>query len=175
VFGTSEFDSNNGFLTTVWGPPLWHVLHTISFNYPVQPTAAHKRDYRAFVMSLQHVLPCGVCRNNLARNLKHHPPLLKHFASRDAFARYIYHLHNVVNRMTGKPVRLTFEQVRDRYEHLRARCAKPETPPASLHIGCTEPVYAGERAKCVVTIVPETDDAIKETIFLDPRCRKHRV
>ena len=25
-------------LTSVWGPSLWHSLHTISFNYPVKPT-----------------------------------------------------------------------------------------------------------------------------------------
>ncbi len=173
VFGTAEFHSNNGFLTTVWGPPLWHVLHTISFNYPVEPTTEQKHHYRDFVLGLQHVLPCGVCRNNLARNLKQHPPLLKHFASRDSFSRYVYHLHNVVNRMTGKPIRLTYDQVRDRYEHLRARCAKPSS--SQPHIGCTEPIYDGERAKCVVNIVPEKDHSVKETIFLDPRCRKHRV
>ena len=25
-------------LTAVWGPPLWHTLHTISFNYPIKPS-----------------------------------------------------------------------------------------------------------------------------------------
>jgi len=29
------YNSDEGMLTKVWGPPLWHVLHTISFNYKV--------------------------------------------------------------------------------------------------------------------------------------------
>ena len=30
-------------LTTVWGPSLWHSLHTMSFNYPVKPTVKIKK------------------------------------------------------------------------------------------------------------------------------------
>ena len=29
-------------LTSVWGPPMWHALHTISFNYPVNPSLQQK-------------------------------------------------------------------------------------------------------------------------------------
>ena len=32
-----DYISNDGMLTSVWGPPLWHVLHCISFNYPNKP------------------------------------------------------------------------------------------------------------------------------------------
>lgn len=34
-FSESDYESGDGMITAVWGPPLWHVLHTISFNYPV--------------------------------------------------------------------------------------------------------------------------------------------
>ena len=36
-FTKKHFNDSNGMLTTIWGPPLWHTLHTISFNYPVKP------------------------------------------------------------------------------------------------------------------------------------------
>ena len=38
VFKKGDFYSGDGFLTSVWGPAVWHFLHTISFNYPVSPT-----------------------------------------------------------------------------------------------------------------------------------------
>ena len=34
VFKTTDYNAPDGFLTSVWGPALWHTLHTISFNYP---------------------------------------------------------------------------------------------------------------------------------------------
>ena len=60
-------------LTTIWGPSIWHYLHTMSFNYPVKPTAQDKKYYRNFILNLQHTLPCKHCRINLKNNLKAHP------------------------------------------------------------------------------------------------------
>ena len=70
VFNASDFQSNDGMLTTVWGPPMWHYLHTMSFNYPVKPKESVKKKYRDFVLLLQYVLPCGKCRENLKQNFK---------------------------------------------------------------------------------------------------------
>ena len=42
VFTESDYNSPDGMLTTVWGPPLWHSLHTMSFNYPIKQTEAQK-------------------------------------------------------------------------------------------------------------------------------------
>ena len=43
VFNKSHYNSGEGMLTSVWGPALWHVLHTISFNYPVKPSTSTKK------------------------------------------------------------------------------------------------------------------------------------
>ena len=32
VYNIDEFNSCDGMLTTVWGPGMWHFLHTMSFN-----------------------------------------------------------------------------------------------------------------------------------------------
>ena len=45
LFTENDYNSNDGMMTSIWGPPLWHSLHTISFNYPVQPTETQKKDY----------------------------------------------------------------------------------------------------------------------------------
>ena len=42
VFSNEDCNSGDGMLTSVWGPPMWHTLHTISFNYPVKPTKEQK-------------------------------------------------------------------------------------------------------------------------------------
>ena len=64
VFKDKDYKSNDGMLTSVWGPPLWHSLHTISFNYPVKPTKEQKKHYYDFFSSLANVLPCRYCRDN---------------------------------------------------------------------------------------------------------------
>ena len=53
VYKLSDYKSGEGMLTSVWGPSLWHYLHTMSFNYPVKPTAKDKKHYREFIMSLK--------------------------------------------------------------------------------------------------------------------------
>jgi len=45
AFTKKDFHSGDGMLTTVWGPSMWHFLHTMSFNYPVTPTQEQKRHY----------------------------------------------------------------------------------------------------------------------------------
>ena len=45
-----DYISNDGMLTSVWGPPLWHVLHCISFNYPNKPTKSDKKNYKRFIV-----------------------------------------------------------------------------------------------------------------------------
>ena len=62
VFSKRDLESGDGMLTTVWGPPMWHFLHTMSFNYPAVPSDEQKQLYREFMLSLPNVLPCRYCR-----------------------------------------------------------------------------------------------------------------
>jgi len=181
VFKKGDFYSGDGFLTTVWGPAIWHALHTISFNYPVNPTLKEKTQYRNYVLSLQNVLPCGACRKNLKTNLKHLPLKMSDMKSRDSFSRYIYNLHELVNRMLKKKSNLSYCDIRERYEHFRARCVdeKPKvfkyseikTKKNKKEKGCTEPLY-GKKARCILNIVPEDEKG--QSIQIDEKCMKHR-
>ena len=65
VFRKSDYKSGDGMLTSVWGPSLWHSLHTVSFNYPLNPSMDDKKRYRQFILQLKYVLPCKYCRINL--------------------------------------------------------------------------------------------------------------
>lgn len=178
TFKKGDFKSGDGMLTTVWGPSMWHYLHTMSFGYPVKPTHEQKIHYRNFVLNLQNVLPCKYCRINLKNNFKAHPLKMCHMASRDKFSRYIYKLHEIVNKMLGKKSGLSYCDVRERYEHFRARCTeeKPKMfkfrkTKKKREKGCTEPLY-GKKAKCVIKIVPHDEKC--KTLEIDDKCIKTR-
>lgn len=180
VFTRKHYSSNDGMLTTVWGPSTWHLLHTMSFNYPIAPSCDEKRHYRDFVLQLQYVLPCGKCRKNLKKNFKKLPLLWKHMENRAAFSLYIYKFHELINKMLGKKSGLSYADVRERYEHFRSRCAKSLEELKREHEealdrgekGCTEPLY-GEKSKCILKIVPQNHS--DETFSIDDKCIKRTM
>jgi hypothetical protein len=167
VFKPQDMKSGDGMLTTVWGPSLWHYLHTMSFNYPVHPTAQDKKHYREFVQSLVHVLPCKYCRLNLVKNFKTLPLKYSDMESRDTFSRYVYKLHELINTMLGKKSNLSYCDIRERYEHFRARCTVNEPPKTEK--GCTVPLV-GKKSKGVIRIVPQEEKC--ESLQIDAQCLK---
>ena len=175
-FNTEDLNSNDGFLTYVWGPSLWMTLHTISFNYPCHPTNAQKKQYQAFFDSLQHVLPCGKCRTNLVDNLKTTNYNKNVFQNRETLSKWVYDLHACVNSMLGKDTLTSYEDVRHTYENFRARCslkptmiggAKKTTQTKSIEQGCTVPL-TGVKSKCEIRIVPACKRS--PTMKIDKRC-----
>jgi hypothetical protein len=177
VFTKSDYNSGDGMLTTVWGPSMWHFLHVMSFNYPIHPTKEDKIHYRNFIISLKYILPCKYCRINLTKNLKQLPITMQTMKNRDSFSRYIYNLHELVNKMLNKKSDLTYNDVRERYEHFRSRCLLPVIPIPIKKInkkekGCTEPLY-GKKSKCIIKIVPQ--DNRSNSFQMDKKCFKSKT
>lgn len=181
-----NFNSGDGMLTRVWGPPLWHYLHLMSFNYPVKPTANDKKHYREFICNLRNVLPCRYCRQNLRKNLKMLPLTNRDLKNRDKFSRWVYKLHELVNTMLGKKSGLKYCDLRERYEHFRSRCTQDVKNAVSSkdlksHLrktkrikekGCTEPLY-GKKSQCIVKIIPQNKKI--PTFQMDKKCIKQRL
>lgn len=186
TFTRKEYMSSDGMMTSIWGPAMWHALHTISFDYPVHPSNEEKKHYREFIESLKYVLPCKYCRINLTNNLKIYPIRECHMKNRDTFSRYVYNLHEFINKMLGKKSGISYCDVRERYEHFRSRCTQSDGKKLfkfnktrkngkgknkNKEQGCTIPLY-GKDAKCIIKIVPEEE---KEPSFsVDGRCVKVR-
>jgi hypothetical protein len=170
VFKSEDYNSNDGMLTYVWGPALWHTLHTMSFNYPVNPTNEQKQFYYNYFISLKNVLPCKYCRDNYAKNLESLPLTAKKLKNRETLSKWVFEMHELVNKNLGKKSNLTYEIIRERYEHFRSRCLldpklkKDDTKEK----GCTEPLY-GVKSKCIINIVPK--DSKKETFKIDKKCK----
>ena len=179
VYNDEHYKSGDGMLTSVWGPSLWHFLHTMSFNYPVKPKKKEKVHYMNFIKSLKHILPCKYCRINLKQNFKTVPITMKCMENRYTFSMYVYNLHETINKMLNKNSGLTYEDVKERYEHFRARCTeeKPKlfdfkkTRKNKREKGCTEPLY-GKKAKCIIKIVPNEEKC--KTFQMDKKCKKTR-
>ena len=180
TFKKKDYNSGDGMMTSTWGPAAWHFIHTMSFNYPVNPTPKDKKHYKDFVYNLRNILPCKYCRINLTNNLKKKPLLMCHMKSRETFSRYIYELHELVNKMLGKKSHLSYCDVRERYEHFRSRCTeekpriftfKQTQTRKKKEKGCTEPLY-GKKSKCVINIVPQEDKTA--TFQMDKKCIKTR-
>ena len=117
---------------------------------------------------------------NLKTNLKQLPLKITDMRNRETFSRYIYELHELVNRMLHKKSNLTYCEVRERYEHFRSRCTdeKPKLfkfkkihTKRRKELGCTEPLY-GTKSKCVINIVPQQEK--RDTIVIDKKCVKTR-
>ena len=182
TYTKKHYQSGDGMVTSVWGPPLWHYLHTMSFNYPVHPTPADKKHYKNFIFSLRYVLPCRYCRENLTKNLKALPLTNKEMKNRDTFSRWVFKLHELINTMLGKKSGLRYCDVRERYEHFRSRCTNDKkfnlqkmkniTKKNKKEKGCTEPLY-GAKSKCIVKIVPNTTKG--KSFQMDSKCIKKRL
>jgi hypothetical protein len=174
VFTEEDYNSPDGMMTSVWGPPMWHMLHTISFNYPIEPTDDNKLFYYNFYTNLVNILPCRYCRENLSKNLKKLPLTQKVLKNRDSLSRWVYLLHEEINNMLGKKSNLTYEMIRDRYEHFRSRCLNDneiKLLKKNKETGCTESLY-GVKGKCVLNIVPKTSKS--QSFKMDPKCKIKR-
>jgi hypothetical protein len=179
IFNKKDYESGSGMQTAVFGPPIWHSLHMISFNYPVNPTEQDKKHYMNFLLSYEHVLPCIYCRVNFKSNLKKAGFSKKVMKNRNTFSRFVYKLHNCVNDMLNKKVQISYEEVRDRYEHFRSRCNEKENKKKILEEqkktkkekGCTDSLY-GSKSKCVLRIVPRSSK--KESFSMESKCKAKR-
>jgi hypothetical protein len=171
VYNATDYKSGEGMLTSVWGPGLWHYLHTMSFNYPDCPTQADKTKYRNFIMSMKTILPCKYCRINMGKNLKAIPLNRKALKNRTNFSKWMFRLHEHVNKMLKKKSGLKYHQVRETYENFRSRCTLDIDKLKKKENGCIVPLY-GKKSKCLIRIVPKENREI--TLKIDKKCIKRK-
>ena len=89
-------------------------------------------------------------------------------------------MHELINKMLNKKSGLSYNDVRERYEHFRARCSSVQTlkkrkkckrRTRKKEEGCTEPLY-GKKSKCIIKIVPQEMKC--QTFQMDKKCEKKR-
>jgi hypothetical protein len=156
----SQIDySKNGMQTRVWGPAGWIFLHCVAQNYPQEPTESQKEDYRSFFKLAGKVLPCRYCRESYQQFIEEPGTRLDEIAmkNRKTFTKWLYMVHNKINKKLGIKDCISFDQVTEKYESFRSKCTK--SPQPTKIKGCNAPATPGSlRKKCKIQIVPVNED-----------------
>ena len=98
----------------IWGPPAWTFLHTITFNYPNNPSEKDKQNYYTFFDSLKYVLPCDKCKKHYRDNSR---DLKDNLNSRDDLVKWLIDIHNDVNIKNNKSV-WSYADVYNKYQDI---------------------------------------------------------
>ncbi|XP_022745296.1 FAD-linked sulfhydryl oxidase ERV1 [Durio zibethinus] len=83
------------------GRATWTFLHTLTAQYPENPTRQQKKDVKELMSILSRMYPCKECADHFKEVLRANPVQA---GSHDEFSQWLCHVHNVVNRSLGKPV-----------------------------------------------------------------------
>ena len=108
-----------------WGPHGWIFLHSVTMNYPKEPSESDKVIYRNFFSNLTRVLPCEKCAYHYKQHIETDPiePALE---NRSKLVRWLIKIHNKVNDDLGKP-QYTYEQVIEEYKYKLMNMDRDET------------------------------------------------
>jgi hypothetical protein len=165
---------DTGMQTRVWGPAGWLFLHSIAQNYPWKPTDEQKKNYLSFFKSVGNVLPCRYCRDSYQKfitgvdnwkptsmELENSDPLtyednglildMSKLKSRETLVKWLYELHNRINKKLGVDCVPTLKEVWNKYESFRSKCTKSKKPSKPKN-GCLDPMK-GARKKCTIEII----------------------
>ena len=100
----------------IWGPSGWIFLHTITFNYPINPTPEQKIKHKELFENLSYTLPCARCAQHYSNNLKKYS-LDNALETRDKLINWLIDIHNEVNKKNGKRI-YSYDEVKKIYNDM---------------------------------------------------------
>ena len=100
----------------IWGKHAWIFLHSVSMNYPDNPSKLDKDRYKNFFESIQYILPCEICKTHYANHINK-IPINTALNSRRDLVEWLINVHNEVNKYLNKPI-LSYDTVIDYYKKL---------------------------------------------------------
>tara|TARA_Y100001972_G_C7657723_1_gene331355 strand:- start:702 stop:1097 length:396 start_codon:yes stop_codon:yes gene_type:complete len=108
----NHFDRNN------WGPKLWDILHTFSYNYDENPNIQQKQNAMNFFSSICLLLPCDFCKQHCSSFIFNNPPKIN---SKNELINWVLLFHNNVNRRLHRNT-WTRKQLDNKYNTGNAYC-----------------------------------------------------
>lgn len=110
-----------GVLPSCWGSGSWIMIHSIAYVYNPK---LDKEKYFNFFSNLGSILPCEDCRIHYSQNLNKQE-LITALETNETFFRWVYDLHNKVNKQTGVPESKwpSYESIREKYNSFKTSCS----------------------------------------------------
>lgn len=97
----------------VWGKHYWFFLHTIAYKYSNHPNAVTKRKYYDLISNFPLFIPDEEMGNHFAYLLDKYP-VSPYLDNRESFIRWVWFIHNKMNRFLKKDEIGLFESL-DKY------------------------------------------------------------
>lgn len=121
-------NKTQGILPKIWGPHAWIFLHSMTFNYPEEPTTNERNYYKIYFEELANTLPCEECRESYKKFISEGETKLDDEALKDrsSLTKWLYYIHNAVNNKLGINYGVSYDDLVQKYEAFRADCGSVE-------------------------------------------------
>ena len=86
----------------IWGPHAWIFLHSITLEYPDNPSDNDKINMTKFIKAVGDVLPCQKCKVNFKNHIDEFPLTDTILESKKNLVKWLIDIHNSVNKMNNK-------------------------------------------------------------------------
>lgn len=97
-------------MTARWGPLGWMTLHSISANYPENPSQADKEILNRFLEAFRETITCPHCKTHFTTMFGVYKKIHPYWAdSKFDFFLTVCRMHNTVNKRLDKPIQQTLE------------------------------------------------------------------
>lgn len=92
-------------MTKLWGPLGWMTLHSISLNYPDNPSPADKGLVKQFIDEYAQCITCPSCKNHFTGLFHTYIQRYRNWAdSKFDLFLFVVRAHNSVNKRLDKPI-----------------------------------------------------------------------
>lgn len=86
----------------IWGPHYWFFMHTLAMCYPNYPNDVTKKKYYDFIQNIPMFIPIEEIASYFSKLLDEYP-VQPYLDNRESFIRWMWFIHNKINKKLEKP------------------------------------------------------------------------
>lgn len=86
----------------IWGPHYWFFMHTLVMCYPNYPNEITKKKYYDFIQNIPMFIPIEEIASYFTKLLDEYP-VQPYLDNRESFIRWMWFIHNKINKKLEKP------------------------------------------------------------------------
>ena len=94
--------TDNNISRNIWGPIAWNLLHSFSINNNIKMNDSKKHNYYIFYTTFSYILPCIICSEHYAHIINSTLLLEEDKIKISYLKRWIYKIHNIINKKLKK-------------------------------------------------------------------------